>query len=64
MADELDQLIARSRGVKMTSDEAEKQRRSFAYGNSKIENPRISRKSIDKAAAALAKKNGSNDNKR
>lgn len=64
MADELQQLIARARGVRMTADEAEKQRRSFAYGNSKIENPRISRKSINKAAAALAKKNGSNDNKR
>ena len=64
MTDELQQLIARSRGVKMTSDEAEKQRRSFAYGNSKIENARISRKSIDKAAKTLANKNGSNDNKR
>ncbi len=64
MADDLQRLIARARGVRMTSDEAEKQRRSFAYGNSKIENARISRKSINKAAAALAKKNGSNDNKR
>jgi len=64
MTDELQQLIARARGVKMTSDEAEKQRRSFAYGNSKIENPRISRMSINKAAAALVKKNGSKDNKR
>ncbi len=64
MANELEQLIARARGVKMTPEEAEKQRRSFAYGNSKIENERISRKSIDTAAAALAKKHGSNDNKR
>ncbi len=64
MADELQRLIARARGVKMTSDEAEKQRRSFAYGNSKIENARISRRSINEAATALAKKNGSKNNKR
>ena len=64
MADELQQLIARARGVRMTSEEAEKQRRSFAYGNSKIENARISRRSINEAATALAKKNGSKNNKR
>ena len=64
MADELQQLIARARGVRMTSEEAVKQRRSFAYGNSKIENARISRRSINEAATALAKKNGSKNNKR
>jgi len=31
----------------------EQQRRSFAYGNTVIENPRITREMIDRAAEAL-----------
>jgi hypothetical protein len=33
--------------------ERKEQRRSFAYGNTKIENPRITREMIDWAAEAL-----------
>lgn len=34
----------------MTSEQAEEQRRSFAYGNCKIENDLVTRDMVDKAA--------------
>jgi hypothetical protein len=34
-------------------EEKEKQRRSFAYGNTKIENPRITRETVDREAESL-----------
>lgn len=37
----------------MTAAEQEEQRRSFAFGNTKIENDRITRQTIDEAAEAL-----------
>ena len=37
----------------MTSEQQEQQRRSFAYGNTKIENDRITRETIDRAAQLL-----------
>jgi hypothetical protein len=46
-------LIERARSVKMTAQEWEDQRRSFAYGNAKIENERITRQMIDQEAEAL-----------
>jgi hypothetical protein len=54
MSKELDVLIDVARTVRMTSEEREQQRRSFAYGNTKIENERITKATIDKAARALA----------
>jgi hypothetical protein len=54
MADsELQQLIERARSVTMTPAQKEEQRRSFAFGNTKIENERITRQIIDDAAEAL-----------
>ena len=38
----------------MTSEEYEQQRRSFAYGNTKIENERITKATIELAAKSLA----------
>ena len=38
----------------MTSEETEAQRRSFAYGNAKIDNQNITREMIDKAADEIA----------
>lgn len=61
MGSELDDLIERSRNVKMTPDEQEEQRRSFAYANGQIENPRISRESIDREADRMADENGEKD---
>ena len=38
----------------MTPEQAEEQRRSFAFGNTAIENPLITREMIDKAAEDIA----------
>jgi hypothetical protein len=46
----LNTLIEKSRQYQMSGDEKEAQRRSFAYGNSKIENERITKKMVDEAA--------------
>jgi len=53
MAGELDILIERARNVRMTGEQQEEQRRSFAYGNTSIENPLITRATIDEAAEKL-----------
>ena len=55
---DLQQLISRARGVKMTAKERETQRRSFAYGNSKIENAHVTRDSINREAERLAARDG------
>lgn len=63
MPSALDALIEKARGVKMSPEQREEQRRSFAYGNSKIENQRITRSSIDQEAQKLdQEKNGEEDN--
>ncbi len=49
----LDMLVAKARGHVMTPTEMEEQRQSFAYGNTAIENPRITRTVVEKAAAHL-----------
>ena len=41
MSEELDELIEMARTIRMTPEQAERQRRSFAYGNVKIENDSI-----------------------
>ena len=43
-------LIERAKQVSMTTAEVTAQRRSFAYGNSAFENPRITREMVDKEA--------------
>ncbi len=58
MSKALKDLLKRARGVRMTPEEQEEQRRSFAYGNSKIENDRITRKMIDQEADRLAAEDG------
>lgn len=55
MSTDLDKLLERARGLPVSEEDRERQRRSFAYGNTHIENERITRKSIDEAAEALAK---------
>ncbi len=56
LPDELKTLIEKSKSVKMTPDEQERQRRSFAYGNTQIENPRITRETVDREAEGLQRK--------
>ena len=50
MSDDLAKLLEMAKKVTMTPEELEQQRRSFAYGNARIENDRITRAIIDKAA--------------
>ncbi len=54
MSEELKVLLERAKRARMTREQKEEQRRSFAYGNSKIENDRITRETIDREAEALA----------
>jgi hypothetical protein len=58
MSKDLELLVERARTVKMSPKDKEEQRRSFAYGNTKIENPRITREIIDQEAEKLAHANG------
>lgn len=53
MANELQKLIDAARVRPFPHAEREAQRRSFAYGNTKIENPRITRATVDQQADAL-----------
>jgi hypothetical protein len=50
---DLQRLIERSRSVKMTPSEVEQQRRSFAFGNTSIENDRVTRRVVDEQAEKL-----------
>ena len=52
----LEQLLAAARTRDFPPSEREAQRRSFAYGNTNIENSRITRKTIDEQAEVLKKK--------
>ena len=48
--DEIEKLLEKARQAVMSDAEKEAQRRSFAYGNSKIENPDITREIVDAEA--------------
>lgn len=53
MKDTLQNLLEAAKQIVLTPQEKEQQRRSFAYGNAVIENPRITREMIDRAADEL-----------
>ncbi|QCI64517.1 hypothetical protein [Phreatobacter stygius] len=53
MSDALKILIETARGTQMSSGERETQRRSFAYGNTHFENPRITKEMVDREAERL-----------
>ena len=53
MSREIKELLQQATRVEMTSAQKEEQRRSFAYGNAKIENPRITQETVDKEAESL-----------
>lgn len=55
MSDQLQRLIDVSRGREMSDAEKEAQRRSFAYGNAHIENVRVTRAMVDRAAEKIGK---------
>ena len=56
MTEKLEFLLEKAKKIQMSEAEQEEQRRSFAYGNTKIENDLITREMIDEAADRLAKK--------
>jgi hypothetical protein len=53
MTDKLAVLIAKARTVTMSPEAQEEQRRSFAYGNTKIENDLITREMVNQVAEEL-----------
>ena len=53
MNQKLSTLIKMARAVKMSPCDQEEQRRSFAYGNTKIENDHIKKEIVDQEAEAL-----------
>lgn len=61
MKDSTDDLLKRARNRRMTREEREEQRRSFAFGNSNIENDTITRDSVKKEAETIRTSYGSND---
>lgn len=50
MTHDIKQLLEKASKIRMSPADEEVQRRSFAYGNSKIENDRITREMINAAA--------------
>jgi hypothetical protein len=46
MTKELQELVERTRKIDMTPDQLREQRRSFVYGNTHIENDRITRELV------------------
>jgi hypothetical protein len=53
MTKELQELIDRARKIEMTPEQLRDQRRSFAYGNTHIENDRITREMVAALDARL-----------
>jgi hypothetical protein len=53
MPDDLKKLMEAAKKVATTKADAEEQRRSFAYGNAKIENEFVTRELVDKEADKL-----------
>jgi hypothetical protein len=53
----LDELLEETKKLIPTAEEREEQRRSFAYGNTKIENAHITRETVDKEAEKLTRSN-------
>jgi hypothetical protein len=55
---DLQELVDRARKIEMTPDQLGEQRRSFAYGNTHIENERITREMVADLDAQLHAKKG------
>lgn len=52
---DLQELIEKARSAPLNPEQQERQRQSFAYGNTKIENDRITRDIVAQAAERLTK---------
>lgn len=53
MTQDIQELLAAASRVKPSREENEQQRRSFAFGNTNIENSRITRETVDREADEL-----------
>ena len=51
--EDLEYLIEKAKTIKMTADQIAEQRRSFAYGNTAFENPKITRQMVEEEAKKL-----------
>jgi hypothetical protein len=60
MSKELQQLIEAARERAFTMTEKEEHRRSFAYGNTNIENSRVTRAIVDREADNLSREAATN----
>tara|TARA_R110002110_G_scaffold84618_19_gene219920 strand:- start:371 stop:547 length:177 start_codon:yes stop_codon:yes gene_type:complete len=58
MPEDLDKLVELAKQVTTTGSQQESQRRSFAFGNTHLENPAITREIVDQQAESLKRKNG------
>jgi hypothetical protein len=56
MTQDLKELIERARKIEMSPEQIGKQRRSFAYGNTHIENERITREMVAELDSQLEAK--------
>jgi hypothetical protein len=56
MTKELQELLEAAKNYVASPEQKEEQRRSFAFGNTNIENPRITRETVDKEAEELKRK--------
>jgi hypothetical protein len=57
MSDKLKELLDKASKIKLSPEAKEEQRRSFAFGNTNIENSRITRETVDSEAEKLKKSN-------
>jgi len=55
MSEEIEKLLAVAKRHPIGLTEKEEQRRSFAYGNTHIENDRVTRQMVDQQAELLKK---------
>ena len=58
MTGKLEELLEAAKTTKLSPEQCEEQRRSFAYGNTNIENSRITRETVDKEAEELKSEKG------
>lgn len=53
MSEKIQKLIEMAKAARPSAEQSERQRRSFAYGNTHFENERITRETVDRAAEKL-----------
>jgi hypothetical protein len=61
MTKNLQNLLDLAKNADLSEADRERQRRSFAYGNTKFENDRITQEMVNEEAENLKVKNGSED---